>query len=269
MGLSTGSSNYNFTLIVSIFVFGLGFGSLVVRRISHFSESHLFWNQIGVVFSLSLLYLTGDSWPYWVHLLRIMFRDIPESFYFYQAALGIGFLILMIVPVGLCGLTLPLCFHLLKDRQETLGQRVGQLYGLNTVGCVMGALVGGYTLLSFLNLDQIFKVCVFLGLMTVPLAGYLYSLRFKTIGPANLRWKLRFLDFLVGIFIAPLVRKGAFHPAVPRSIADKRLIFVAPKPLPGRSRQPLPIWTTRTGATHRLESVLQPSTVPRNPARYS
>ncbi len=160
IGLSTGSSNYTFTLVVAIFVLALGTGSLLVRRIGEFSEKHLVWNQLGVSVSLLALYFTVEFWPYWVHLIRITFREIGPNFYVYQVALAFGFLLLFLVPIGLCGLTLPLCFHLLKDKQETLGERVGQLYGLNTLGCVLGASVGGYWILHFMNLDQLFRLCV-------------------------------------------------------------------------------------------------------------
>lgn len=210
VGLSTGSSNYNFTLIVSIFVFGLGFGSLLARRIGDYSERQLFWNQLTVASSLFLLYLTADNWSYWAHLIRIVFRDTPQNFYVFQLALGVWFLLLLAVPVGFCGLTLPLCFHLLKDKKETLGYRVGQLYGLNTVGCVLGALVGGYALLYVLDLDQLFKLCVLVALISTSLAAYYCVLGGK---PTQLQISLGtgvFTTVLVGTLIAPLLSKERF-----------------------------------------------------------
>jgi len=174
VGLSTGASNYNFTLVVSIFILGLGTGSLLVRRIANFNISHLFWNQVGVSVFLCLLYISGDYWSYLVHLIRISFRDNIEVFYPYQAMLGVFFASILIVPIGFAGFTLPLSFHLLKDRPETLGHRVGQLYGLNSLGCVLGALFGGYLLLDYFNLDQLFKFVVFLTLISCVLAGYVY-----------------------------------------------------------------------------------------------
>ncbi len=203
VGLSTGSSNYNFSLIVSIFVLGLGLGSLFARRISSYTPYRLFWNQVGVAVFLYALFLTSYAWPYWVHLVRIIFRDSPENFYLYQAALGVFLLALLAVPIGFCGLTLPLCFHLLKDRKETLGFRVGQLYGLNTVGCVLGALLGGYVLFTFFNLDQLFKLCVLAGVVSAGLAGWyctvgnLPSRTQVSIGSAVLTM------VLAGVLVAP------------------------------------------------------------------
>lgn len=177
MGLSTGSSNYNFTLIVAIFIFGLGAGSLAVRDIPKYGVTRLFWNQVAVSFFLMLLYLSGTYWAFGVHTVRAMVRDLPEAFYLYQLLLGLGFTLLLIVPIGFSGLTLPLCFHLMKDSKESLGERVGQLYGVNTIGCVMGAIAGGYFFLNFIDLDQLFKVCVLLALGSSFAAAFLYVRR--------------------------------------------------------------------------------------------
>lgn len=207
MGLSTGSSNYNFTLIVSLFVFGLGIGSLVARRIARYSRTRLLWNQLGVAILLLALYISGDYWPYWVHRVRIVFRDVAQNFFWYQAGLGAFFLALLAVPIGLCGLTMPLCFHLIKDRKETLGHRVGQLYGLNTLGCVLGALGGGYGLLHIVNLDQLFRLCVLLAIVTAVLALYYCNIE-KRVGTVTFALATTFLSLtLFGTLLAPSYHK--------------------------------------------------------------
>src|SRR5690606_26036034 len=109
--------------------------------------------------------------------------------------------------VGVCGLTLPLCFHLIKDRKESLGQRVGQLYGLNTIGSVLGAFLGGYYLLNFVNLDHLFKICVFLSVLGVGFAGFVH---WRLSAPP--RWEMGTagaitLVTLIGLFMAPLYHR--------------------------------------------------------------
>src|SRR5690606_26587616 len=123
----------------SIFVFCLGFGSLAARRIAAAGASRLFWNQTIAAVALLLLYFSGDYWSYWGHVLRVVLRDVPQAFSVYQGMLGVLLFGLLVVPIGLTGLTLPLCFHLLKTNTEGLGQRVGWLYGINTIGCIVGA----------------------------------------------------------------------------------------------------------------------------------
>lgn len=172
MGLSTGASHYNFTLIVAIFIFALGVGSLAVRRISYYHYGHLFWNQCLVTFSLCLLYWSGDYWSYGVHVIRVLLRDLLPSFYLYQFLLAVAFTLLIVLPIGLTGIVLPLCFHLLKDRKENLGLRVGQLYGFNTVGCMAGALIGGFVFYYYWDLDQIFRIVIAISLIATGIAAY-------------------------------------------------------------------------------------------------
>lgn len=174
MGLATGSSNYNFTLIVAIFIFALGIGSLLVRDLSVATTRRLFWNQILVAGTLCALYFSTDYWSYWVHVVRVLLRDLPQAFPLYQGLLGLLFLVVLVVPIGLAGFSLPLCFHLIKDRKERLGERVGQLYSVNTIGCVLGAVGGGYMMLNFVDLDTLFKICIGAALVTVVAAARLY-----------------------------------------------------------------------------------------------
>ncbi|MCB0404577.1 MAG: hypothetical protein KDD51_07300 [Bdellovibrionales bacterium] len=179
MGLATGASTFNFTLIVSVFVFALGIGSLLVRRLEKAKPAMLFWNQIFVALALLVLYVSGEYWPYWAHVLRAGLRDIEQNFGVYQFRLALGVTALLAVPVGLCGLCLPLCFHLFKEDKERLGQDVGYLYGVNTVGAVVGALVGGYYLYYVFNLDHIFKITIGLSVLSAGLSYWAFPQRKK------------------------------------------------------------------------------------------
>ncbi len=174
MGLSSGSSNYNFTLIVAIFIFGLGIGSVVARGIEKYRFRDLMRNQVWVAILLTMVYLSGNYWSYGSHVLRSLLRDLPQNFYVYQFLMAMAFFALLTIPLAFSGLTLPLCFHLIKDGKGNLGERVGQLYSLNTVGCVLGALVGGYVFLNYVDLDQLYKICLICILFTAAIAGYLY-----------------------------------------------------------------------------------------------
>lgn len=170
MGLSSGASYYNFTLVVSIFILGLGFGSLTASRIDGYRMGRLTFNQLAVAATLLILFYSGNYWSYWVHLLRSAIRDGGENFYLYQGLLGLLYTSFLLLPISLAGFTLPLCFHFLKDTKEGLGDRVGQLYSLNTLGCVLGAVMGGYWLLHWFNLDQVFKLCIVLSLVGAAIA---------------------------------------------------------------------------------------------------
>jgi spermidine synthase len=210
MGLSSGASNYSFSLIVSIFVFCLGLGSLLARRIGEYKAERLFWNQAFAAFFLLMLYFAGDNWSYGAHVIRSLLRDIPEAFGFYQSILGTALFAMLVVPIGLSGLTLPLCFHLFKGNSDGAGHRVGLLYGVNTLGCIAGALVGGYWLLNFLNLDQVFKLCVLCVLGTAAAAAYLSRVWEKWSRPRVAFGAGLVSVVLAGLALAPLYHKDRF-----------------------------------------------------------
>jgi len=62
--------------------------------------------------------------------------------------------------VALSGAVLPLLFHALRREVGELGAQAGRLYSINTVGSLAGALIGGYALLWWLDLDQVYRVAV-------------------------------------------------------------------------------------------------------------
>ena len=51
-----------------------------------------------------------------------------------------------------------------------MGAVVGRLYAWNTIGCVLGALCGGYWLLFYWNLDSVYKLCVALAAISMGIA---------------------------------------------------------------------------------------------------
>jgi spermidine synthase len=73
---------------------------------------------------------------------------------FYAAC---SFAILMI-PTGLMGATLPLLARYAVRSENEIGQRVGLLYSINTVGAVVGAVATGFVILPALGLRM--TVCV-------------------------------------------------------------------------------------------------------------
>jgi spermidine synthase len=77
------------------------------------------------------------------------------------------------LPVALSGATLPLLFHTLRREVQDLGSVAGRLYGWNTLGSLLGALLGGYVFLFFVDLHQVYR----LALAALAAAAVLVSVR--------------------------------------------------------------------------------------------
>jgi spermidine synthase len=65
-----------------------------------------------------------------------------------------------LIPLALSGAMLPLLFHHLRNEVSDLGGVAGRLYSWNTVGSLLGALLGGYALFYWLDLHQIYRLAV-------------------------------------------------------------------------------------------------------------
>jgi len=140
-GLSFGSSQFTFSLVVAVFVLCIAIGSLVVSMAPRIPRVVIVLNQWALFLFLALLYFELQNGPYWAHALRMFFRNNSASFYPYHLSAFVGVLALIGLPVALSGATLPLIFDRLRRRVENLGGGAGSLYSWNTFGSLLGALL--------------------------------------------------------------------------------------------------------------------------------
>ncbi len=166
-GLSMGASEYTFAMVVSIFIFMLALGASLLTRKT--SRTTLFGNQLLLFFSTLALHQTIPYWPSMVHKIRVLFTPLPASFYLYHLVLFLALTAVLAIPIGCMGRTLPLLFSYSPLTFERLGKYVGVIYSSNTLGCVLGAYLGGFVLLYHLNLDELFQLSLFLIMCNVVL----------------------------------------------------------------------------------------------------
>lgn len=159
-GLTLGASQFTFSMVVAVFVLCIALGSFGVSALRDIHPSTLALNQWMLFLLLLLLYGLLPSAPYGGHLIRSQFRDIDPAFFSYHIALFIALVILIGPAVLLSGASLPLLFHRLRGEVGDLGIVAGRLYSWNTTGSLLGAFLGGYLLLFWLDLDDVFRVAL-------------------------------------------------------------------------------------------------------------
>jgi spermidine synthase len=171
-GLAFGGSQFTFSMVVAVFVLCIALGSFGVSALRRIHRVYLPVTVWGLAVLLYLLYLPLQDTPYWAHVLRTLFPD-QDGFYSYHAAIFGSFCAVIGVPVALAGATLPLIFHQLRRDVGELGANAGRLYSWNTVGSLLGALLGGYALLFWLDLHHVYRIAV----GAVALAAVLLTMR--------------------------------------------------------------------------------------------
>lgn len=212
--LLLGSSVYAFSLILTAFILGLAFGTLVFSRIcGRFRDlKQVFgWLQVGIGLSaLAALPFFGKV-PLvnrWVYLnWGLDFSSIQWS----------NFLIilsLIFIPTFLMGAQFPVVVRLVARDLKTLGHHVGTAYASNTVGTILGAFIGGFLLIPLLGIQNTILWAVFINIVLgiVLLSTSSLTVRFKTYVLPGL--------FLVWIFGArgidawdkAVISSGSFMP---------------------------------------------------------
>ena len=154
--LALGASQFTFSMIVACFVLCIALGSFAVSALRRIPPALLPVSQWLLVAILLALYPVIEDAPYWGHLLRSSFSNQDANFFPFHLAVFGAILGVFLVPLALSGATLPLLFHQLRREAGQLGSAAGSLYSWNTFGSLLGALLGGYALLFWLDLHQVY-----------------------------------------------------------------------------------------------------------------
>ncbi len=157
---SFGSSPFTFSIVVATFVSCIALGSFAVSALPRIPAGLLPATQWGLVGCMILLYAGLSDAPYWAHVVRSVFRDHPAAFLPFWLTVLVLLCGVLALPLALSGALLPLLFDRLRREAGTLGRVAGQIYSWNTVGSLLGALGGGYALLYWLDLHQVYRLAV-------------------------------------------------------------------------------------------------------------
>jgi spermidine synthase len=135
-------------LVVSVYMFGLGVGSLIGGRLAERTrEPYLVYAGVEGVLGLCGVV----SLPLILWLGRISVDYTPAASFAWLFAV----LVVSTIPMGI---TLPVLTTMFAGGSGNFIRRVSHLYFLNTLGAAAGALVTGYVLVSLVGLDG----CVYL-----------------------------------------------------------------------------------------------------------
>ena len=128
------------------------------------------------------------------------------------------------IPVALAGAVLPLMFHALRERVTDLGNVAGKLYSWNTLGSLIGALIGGYALLFWLDLHHTVRIAMAAIALAAALSSGLSPRRSHRIGAG-----LLLAGSLLAIAALPAWRAERLNLGLFREPPDRPLPFAGPE----------------------------------------
>jgi spermidine synthase len=207
-----GNTTQAVATIVTAFMAGLGFGSLLGGRLADTSPRPL--RLYGLV-ELAVAAMAAML-PFAFNGLAELYRGIWPSLVERPGQLAgvrFGLALAAVAPATfLMGMTLPLLTRYLVRSLDEAGARLGELYAANTIGAMAGTLLGGFVLIELLGLRLTSYVAVALNL-AAGTGALLLSRRWET-GTGDGR-------------AAAARRERPARPEVPRAFRPRRRAVLA------------------------------------------
>ncbi len=175
------NSIYSFTTMLTTFLCGLGIGSFIIARFFKRSKNQLMLFAI-VEFCIGI---SG-------FLLIIVFSWLPEissrilSFYAerhgslnWSSNVCVEFILsfmVMIVPSIFIGMTFPLATQIITPNIRFIGRSIGNIYSINALGGIIGALITGCLLIQLIGLKS---NQIYIAVLNILVGTSLFLLAFK------------------------------------------------------------------------------------------
>jgi hypothetical protein len=146
LGIFAGSDTVSAALVVGAFLLGLGLGSLLGAKVA----DRLAPARALIGFALcdaGVAAFALLSKPFLYDFLAVDLVGVVDA----PAAVFALCFAGLVLPTTLMGASLPLLARAVATSLETAAERIGRLYGLNTLGAGLGALLGGWVLVGSLG----------------------------------------------------------------------------------------------------------------------
>jgi spermidine synthase len=146
-----GSAPFAVTIVLTVFMGGLGLGSYIASKTVDRIEAPLKLIRLYGILEL-VVGVYGIILPLLLVLYKplysLIYNHLFKYFIAYNLISFVGCLLLLIIPVTCMGATLPVLCRFFITRISRVGTHVGRLYGFNTIGAAAGALLCGFWLIN-------------------------------------------------------------------------------------------------------------------------
>ncbi len=149
-----GSTTFATSTVLSVFMGGLALGSyLAGNRADRIKKPLLAYGILEFAIGVWAL-LTPVLFSAAIPIYKAFFESLhlqPIVFGMLRYAIAS---VILLLPTACMGATLPLLSRYVTESLEQVGDRVGTLYGINTLGAVLGSILGGFVLIPNLGLSM-------------------------------------------------------------------------------------------------------------------
>jgi len=220
LSLLLGGSVYAFSLILAVFLLGLGlgssFGSLLVRSVTR-ARVALGWCQLALAAAMAwTAWALTQSLPYW----PINPSLSPNVWFQFQLDL-VRCLYAVLPGAVLWGASFPLALASVASRVEDSGRLVGGVYAANTLGAIVGSLGASLVLVVWIGSQRAEQLLI----MIAALSGLMLLLeaRIPVLGVVMAVAASALLALSVGPIPGLLVAYGRFSAT---QIGQSEVIYI-------------------------------------------
>ncbi|MEO9803860.1 MAG: fused MFS/spermidine synthase [Reichenbachiella sp.] len=182
------SSTYTFSLILILYLLGIALGSIITGWFTTKMKSPPLWFaliQISLAVSIFCSLKLSES---------AFFLDsvVDGNWFSYLAAMGLKTGALVFVPSVLMGSLFPVMIQWYRGKSKDIGDAVGKIYSMNTVGGILGSFCAGFLLIPFLGLSKSLVV-----LATINLMLGIFFIKESNVVRSRQKWKYGVVSALI------------------------------------------------------------------------
>jgi spermidine synthase len=152
LSLLVDSSVYGFSIMLTTFLVGIALGSYFFsRKVDTIRFQGFAWAvlQIGIGLFAFISLVLFQELPYWYLLL---YRALGQNINLLLAGKFVLAFGIMLAPTLFMGAIFPLTVKIYASNLKQIGRLVGNIYTINTLGCILGSFAGGFFLIPWLGI---------------------------------------------------------------------------------------------------------------------
>jgi spermidine synthase len=172
LSLLFGATTYAFSMILAVFLIGLGIGSAIgsiIARSTANARVILGWVQFLLAFTIAYgAWMAAQQLPYWP-----VYPSLASAWFNFQLDVARS-LFTMFPGAVLWGASFPLAvaaaMHGNSDDGDATGRTVGRVYAANTLGAITGSLLSGLVLVPLMGTHSTQRVLIMLSVISAAVA---------------------------------------------------------------------------------------------------
>ena len=162
LSLIFGSTELAIAAVLASYMAGLALGAKLISMVINRIDKPI---KIYAIIEI-LIAITALSIPFLLEMVSKLYSLVYTTDYMSSSSVQhvimyvLGSFVVLLIPTSLMGATLPLLAKFLVSSKDNLGNKIGLLYSVNTLGACAGALSSAFVLLPLLGLGQTIYVAV-------------------------------------------------------------------------------------------------------------